>query len=172
MFALSRVQRNAVAGAAVCTFAGAVALLPTQAGSRLGPPAPALLHAKPSTPAPAGPVAPLRDPFLPRVDESADGAATPAPSRGRLPELARLAPLPPNAGAGPFPFAAATPATQLRAVVTGPQPRALIEENGRTRLAGVGDRLAGARISAIDSDSVTLDDGRRLTLTVPDGAYR
>jgi hypothetical protein len=159
MLELSRTARNAVAGAAVGAFAAAFALLPTQAGSRLGPPAAPLRAAPHDAPALPRPIVPLRDPFVPRVDET-----PPVP--------ARITALPPNAGAGPFPFAAVPAATHLLAVVTGPQPRALVDETGQTRLLSIGARLGAARITAIDADGVTLDDGRHLTLAADDGGRR
>lgn len=158
MFALSRVSRNAVAGAAVCAFAAAFALLPTQAGGRLAPHAAAPPARPDAAAAPLDPVAPARDPFVPRIEEPDDGPPPPRPAAPALPAL---------------PNGAATPAApRLLAVVTGPRPRALIDEQGRARLVGFGDQLAGARITTIDADGVRLDDGRRLTLSVAEGERR
>ena len=169
MFALSRRRRNAVAAAGIGAFAAAFALLPTQAGSRLArtmalpPPQRETIAALPAA------VAPARDPFAPRIDESPE---PPLPPR-RLPDLAHLVPLPPNAGAGPFPFGAAQPQrTRLIAVVTGPQPRAVVDENGTSRLLAVGARLEGARIASVDRDGVRLDDGRRILLSVTEELNR
>lgn len=168
MFALSRRRRNAVAAAGIGAFAAAFALLPTQAGSRL--PRTLVLPAPQREPVVGLPpaIVPARDPFAARVVESPE----PALPR-RLPDLARILPLPPNAAAGPFPFGA-PPAqrTRLLAVVTGPQPRAVVDENGTSRLLGIGERVDGARIARVDPGGVTLDDGRRILLSVAEGLRR
>jgi hypothetical protein len=155
VFALNRTERRIVMCAALSSFVGAFALVPSTAGSRL-PARPAPQTARERALALPTGVVSVRDPFAPQVDDP-DGPSSPAP-------LASIAPLPPNAGAGVFPFAVATTAPRLLAVVSGPQPRALVDDRGASRLVSRGERFAGARIATIDAGGVTLDDGRRIGL--------
>ncbi len=163
MFALNRTERRAVTGLAIGAFVAAFAVVPGQAGGHLAadgapPAASEPLRALPSD------IVPLRDPFAPRIAE-ADDASPPIAAT-------RIAPLPANAGAGRFPFASAPPAApRLLAVVHGPTPGALIDERGAARFVIVGERVAGARITAIDDDGLVLDDGRRIALShaTPEG---
>jgi hypothetical protein len=160
MLALSRTERRAVGAVALAAFVAAFAFVPGQAVDRSAPiPAPSAAPQR----EPHDPIAvlPRRDPFAPRFAE-AGAAATAAP-------IPRLAPLPPNARAGSFPFAVAAPASiHLLAVVSGPQPGAIVDDRGASRFVVRGDRLSGARIAAIDAGGVVLDDGRRIALTPAD----
>jgi hypothetical protein len=103
-------------------------------------------------------VAPQRDPFVPRVTEPPRRSALSA-----LPDLP-IGPLPPNAGAGPFPLGGAPRAGRPHplAIALGAHPVAIVELLGRTQLVVPGDRLAGSTVSAIDADGLTLLDGTRL----------
>ncbi|HEU5480580.1 MAG TPA: hypothetical protein VFU90_12130 [Candidatus Tumulicola sp.] len=94
------------------------------------------------------PIVVTRDPF--RVEE----LVPPLPAVGG--DTPSDLVLPPNAAvAGP----------RLRAVIAGGPPRALIEENGRTRIVGVGSELAGSVVSEISESEVRLEDGETLRLT-------
>ena len=56
----------------------------------------------------------------------------------------------------------------VRAIVAGPQPRALVED-GSTRIVAIGDDVDGSAIVDIEPDTLVLHDGRRLGFgeTVP-----
>jgi hypothetical protein len=53
---------------------------------------------------------------------------------------------------------------RVAAIVAGPHPFALAGSGTTLATVGVGDRLAGKRITAINIDGITLDDGSRLTV--------
>ena len=101
--------------------------------------------------------------------------ATPAiPPLPQIPAALRA--LPPNAGAGDgaFPFAAAAPriAATVTAVITGPQPFALVDEAGTTRMLTIGDRIDGQPIVAIDANGVRLSGGTTLAVARPSEAVQ
>lgn len=52
----------------------------------------------------------------------------------------------------------------VRAIVSGPSPRALVEEGGRVRIVADGDVVSGARVISIDETGVLLSNGTVLTL--------
>jgi hypothetical protein len=54
---------------------------------------------------------------------------------------------------------------EVRAIVSGLSPRALVEEGGRVRVVAPGDSLNGSRILRIDSSGVALQNGLRLSLS-------
>lgn len=56
------------------------------------------------------------------------------------------------------------PAGQItvRAIVLGASPKALVDEGGDERIVGVGDAIAGGRITGMSSDGIALDDGRHI----------
>ena len=154
MFSISRASRRAFACSAIAAYAGAFALLPTEVGSRLNPqPLPPLTHERSAAIPP--PVATERDPFAALADDEPQFAPPAAP-------FAKLRPLPPNAGAGALPFTIHPAATRVLAVVTGPNPSALVEEHERTHLVAIGDVLDGSRVVTIDAGGLDLEDGRRL----------
>src|SRR5581483_1370858 len=104
---------------------------------------------------------PLVPPALdvPNVNIRRDPFAAPAtpPSLGGLPgDPSAGMVLPPNAAAG---------APVLRAIVAGPQPKALIDVGGRPTVVGIGSPLAGSAVAAIGKTVVVLDDGRTLHLS-------
>jgi hypothetical protein len=68
-----------------------------------------------------------------------------------------------------LPQIGAAAATQpvLRAVVSGEQPRALVEVDGSVRVLAIGDKIGADVISAIDAAGVTLSSGVRLVLAPP-----
>lgn len=76
--------------------------------------------------------------------------------------------LPPNAGASGIGSVSADSARAdavVRAVVLGPQSRALVEAGGSVNVLGVGDKLAGGVIESIDERGVVLSSGTRILLT-------
>lgn len=58
-----------------------------------------------------------------------------------------------------------TLAVTVKAVVTGASPRALVDDGEHVRVVGLGDVLAGARITSIDASGVHLQNGTVLELT-------
>jgi len=92
-------------------------------------------------------VAVQRDPFV-------SNEPTPEPDgAGALDALV----LPPNDAV------AATPI--VRAIVRGDTPRALVDVGGRMETLGIGDVIAGTRVTAIGAQGVVLDDGETLPFT-------
>ena len=151
-----------IAAAAVGCFIGAVALTPSEVRSRLNPgiAAPDAIPAE--TVAPVAVVSPNGDPFVARADDDDDHTA-PAVREPALPAaLARIGPLPPNAGAFPFVWNGRPDEVVVRAVVVGPHPSALVDDGGTTHLLTVGDPVAGSSVVAIDAGGVVLGDRRRL----------
>jgi hypothetical protein len=55
-------------------------------------------------------------------------------------------------------------AAVLRAVVTGTEPRALVELGSTVRVVGIGDRLGGATVTAITRTGLLLSSGIELPL--------
>lgn len=164
MFSLNRTSRRALIGSAVSAFIAAFALVPSEVASRLGPGPPVSLPPAEQIATIPLPIVPDRDPFDAPVADDPD--VPHAPFTPGVPELFRIRPLPPSAGAGAAPFAARSTAPRVLAVVTGPRPSALIEEHGQTRLVAAGDPVDGSRIASIDGTGVGLEDGRRLNFTV------
>ena len=160
MFALPSVSRHALIGLAVAAFCGAFAVVPGEVASTLAPNQSAPELGAAHAPVLPAPVLAARDPFEARGrdDSGPNPSPPPLPSLGEIPHIR---PLPPNAAAGPFPFATRA-ATKILAVVSGPHPTALIEESGHPRTVAVGDDLGGARIAAIDEIGITFQNGRRL----------
>lgn len=52
----------------------------------------------------------------------------------------------------------------VRAVILGPQSRALVETGGAVKVFSLGERIAGATIVRIDRDGIRLADGRLLRI--------
>ena len=50
----------------------------------------------------------------------------------------------------------------LRAIASGASPLALLEENGRVRIVGIGDAVGGSSVVSILSDRIRLQDGRTI----------
>jgi hypothetical protein len=140
-------------GALMC-YAAAAILAPSGARSQLAPAVavsaePALVHA-----GPIAPVTPARDAFAPRVAAGADAA----------PATARLLPSPPPVAARSLQPVRVQDAAQVTAIVTGQAPSAIVEVDGVPQAVGIGDRIGGARITAIDAATIELDNGARLRL--------
>ena len=165
MFALDAASRAALAAAAFAAFGAAFVTTPMTARGDSG----AIADRMPSVT--SLPQRTALHNVLPRRDPFAGGDAPPARSSvvPPLPQIpAALRPLPPNAGASDagFPFALAPHSSAaVTALITGPQPFALIDDAGTTRMLTIGDRFAGETIVAIDADGVRLSGG--LTLTAP-----
>ena len=84
--------------------------------------------------------------------------------------------LPGNLGANAIPTvpgdAGGAPAPpRVTAVVTGRRSYAMLNDAGTTEIRGVGDRLEGVPITAIDINGITLAGGRRL-IVAPDEGQR
>jgi hypothetical protein len=156
---LGSVGRAIVATSAFGAFAGAFAGVSLGArgapGTAMTPQLPLPSH----RPAALALVLPRRDPFA-----GGDASASPPPVAPVAPLPAALGPLPPNAGAGSAPFPLLAEAAQVRAVITGAQPFALVEEGGATRLVTLGDGVAGDTIAAIGTDGVRLAHGRTIAV--------
>jgi hypothetical protein len=60
---------------------------------------------------------------------------------------------------------AAFEAAVVRAVVTAPARRALVDENGSVRIVAVGDSVAGSPVVAIERSGIRLQSGQVLRLT-------
>ena len=60
--------------------------------------------------------------------------------------------------------APASGTTVVRAVVTGAEPRALIESNGSVRVIRIGDRIGSLAVIGIDATGVVMDGGVTLQL--------
>ena len=164
MFTLDAVSRAALAATAFAAFAAAFVTTPMSARGDAGIVAVPLpsVTSLPQRAALAD-VMPRRDPF---AGGEAPTARFALPATSALPQIpAALRALPPNAGASdaafPFPAGARTTAT-VTAVITGPQPFALVDDAGTRRMLTVGDRIGGDTIVAIDADGVRLSGGTAL----------
>lgn len=140
-------QRKGLLSIGACMCATAVALTPLAGRSSFDA---GVVHAASasrvtvaaaaqSTPAP--PVVVVRDPFL---NETQDVSAAQKPVGA--------------AGAPSHGFPV------VRAVISGTQPRALVDQDGSIRIVAIGDRIAGARIEAIFARSIRLANGVTLEL--------
>lgn len=115
------------------------------------------------------PLSVARDPFVPEVAVQPAPADAAADSRvvgmhvtqGDSMGFA----LPGNRRAVGAPSQGTAALPSITAVVTGPSPRALVDDGDRVRVVGVGDRLAGSRVAAISGAGVRLRNGLLLTLT-------
>ena len=98
-----------------------------------------------------------RDPFVPEAPEDA-GASLPAePPDGVVGmRVGRGAPT-------GFVLDRPQPVT-VTATVVGASPRALVDDGGRVRVVGIGDRIEGALIVSIDGTGVKLANGSVLHL--------
>lgn len=155
------------AGAALVAFACAVRLASTaSAGDDGVAPVVTTAPAVATRPPRVFAVVPRRDPFAMPVTPPFFAAVAKGPVPALPPFPAALKPLPPNAGAGPLPFALPT-ALRVSATVTGPRPAALVDDGTTTRVIVPGDRIDGARVVRIDAGGVHLDDGSTLAAQIP-----
>ena len=150
-------SRSLCAAAALLCFAAAFVLAPTSARSQLAAVPPATSTAQPAIVIPPIlAIAPQRDAFAPRARVD-DDPATAGPRPNTLPAVPRE--LAPRTGVAPI------DAVRVTAIATGAQSSAIIEGGGTTRVVTVGDSIAHARVTAIETTAVDLDDGKRLLLT-------
>jgi hypothetical protein len=109
-------------------------------------------------------VAVRRDPFTEPTAPAVLSATVPA----RTPPGETIEPLPSNLVNDTIPAlpgAAADPAAsgpRVSAIVTGPHPYAMLDTGGVHEIRGLGDRVGGIPIVAIDLNGVRLRDGERL----------
>ena len=179
MFALDAASRALLAAAAFVAFGAAFVTTPVVARGEAGTPAntlPAVATLAPQTA--LTDVVPRRDPFAGGDAPARAGLSVAPQARVAVPAIpalsqipAALRALPPNAGAGDGAFPFATAATRIvaavTAVITGPHPFALVDEGGTTRMLGVGDRIDGQAIDAIDANGVHLSGGTTLAVARP-----
>lgn len=158
---LDRFSRTAIVGFSALCIWGAFAFAPQRArGSvAVSVPIPGLIEPREAV---AAPVPVRRDPF-------AEPAATYAPAVANsalgLPRSAgTVGPLPPNLSDDGVPAmpAPSNGSVRITAVVTGAHPYALIDNGGVHAIKGLGDRIAGVPIDAIDLDGIRLHDGTHL----------
>lgn len=64
----------------------------------------------------------------------------------------------------PSPKPGANGAVSVEAIVSGATPKALVEENARVRVVGIGDPLAGSRIVEINGAGLRLQNGTLLVI--------
>ncbi|HVA34045.1 MAG TPA: hypothetical protein VNG31_07830 [Candidatus Baltobacteraceae bacterium] len=108
-----------------------------------------------STSGPAVPALPQAE-HAPRIDVRKDPFVPDEP--GPVEEAGvdgEVTPLPPNSAAADL-FA------YVQAVVLGATPKALVTEDGKSHVVGIGSRLAGSTVKGIDARAVWLEDGRKL----------
>ena len=177
MPALGPVSRACLTASAFAAFACAFAGAPLTASSRAEPAVPGAPPAADTTHGADAIVLPRRDPFaggahLARTAMSPPPPASALPVPAVYPAIpAALGPLPPNAGAGdPFPFAADR--VRLQALVTGPQPFALVDDAGTVRIVTPGDELAGDTIAAITAAGIRLAHGRTIAIAPAAAPFR
>jgi hypothetical protein len=159
--------RGAVVVLSALSVAGAIGLAP---GPLQSPGAEAALR-------PLPPLVGLADDRIAPVTVGRDPFAEPAPPRA-VPAASQAAPTPPVSGTtetlpsnlpnDTIPVLPGSPpdpvagGPRVTAVVTGPHPYAMLETAGDHEIKGLGDRVGGVGIVAIDIDGVRLGDGRRL----------
>jgi len=97
-----------------------------------------------------------------RVRSAAEASVTPQSDTGALPFPAIPLDRDPFVAEG---ARAGHVAAVLRGIVSGEQPRALIEIGSGVRVVGVGDRVGDDTVTAIGAGSVQLSGGSTLWLT-------
>lgn len=157
LLALRDGDRRVLIFASFMLCGGSLVLLPLAAQSSPGPALEAMQTGSPlAATAPQALRFPVvrvaRDPFAP-LHPSVDSSA----ARDDLDGSASIA-LPPNAGAAPS-------LPVVRAVVLGPQSRALVEIDGVVQVLGIGDKAGAATILSIDAQGVGLSNGTHIVLT-------
>ncbi len=175
---LDPVSRTAIVGLSALCVAGMLALAPVGARGFGASPVPGRAAALAPPLANVVAIPNRRDPFA-EPQASAAPAAPPiaAPLLRASPhdEGDALEPLPGNVPDAVIPqVPGSAPDVQrgtsrVTALVTGPHPYALIETAGGHIIAGIGDRVDGSVITAIDLDGVRLQNGARLTVAHGEG---
>jgi hypothetical protein len=162
-------SRGAIVGLAALCVAGTFALDPLRVrGSVFEAVAPRIALTAPTRQAAFVSIA--RDPFAEPAAPSAPVTSVPAAppladaSGERLPSNLANDVIPALPGA-PSASAGAGAAAHVTAVVTGAHPYALVENDGVHEIKGIGDRIGGIPVTAIDLDGIRLQSGARLTVT-------
>lgn len=156
MFALYDDQRQNLIRLGIMLAVGAAAVLPFTISPTSLAASAETMPAAPIAGVPAVPgriqfptIAISRDPFVPdRAVLTNDASASDLKVSGD-----------PNASTSLLPV--------VRAVVTGDDARALVDNAGVVQVLGVGDRLGSEVITAIDATGVMLSSGIRLVLAAP-----
>ena len=150
----------------------AVAFAPVRArgSSAFALPVRAQIDSLANTPAPDA-VDVRRDPFSGEPPPSA--AANAAPTAALPPT--GIGPLPSNLPSSTIPAIPGTATAdrgsiELTAIVTGAHPYALVASGGSHEIKGIGDRVHGTPIVAIDIHGITLSSGERLTVATGDSS--
>jgi hypothetical protein len=178
---LDTASRTAIVGIAAFSLVGAFALVPARARGAvdLSSPQQVAFVAAPQFDPPPIAIEIERDPF-----ESGKPAAIPTPESGApastLASASSLAnrdigPLPSNLPASIIPAVPGDPgatsqSTRVTAIVTGAHPYAMLETAGDHVIKGIGDRVGGKPIVAIDIRGVSLAGGERLSVVAGDSA--
>ncbi len=158
-------SRGGMVVLAALSIAGGIGLAPGPAQRSFAqtPRAPHLPVVQ-SAEVPLDTVAVRRDPFAEPTAPAVLSATAPA----RTPPGESIEPLPSNLAHDTIPAlpgAAPDPAgngPRVSAIVTGPHPYAMLDTGGVHEIKGLGDRVGGIPIVAIDLDGVRLRDGERL----------
>jgi hypothetical protein len=163
---LDSFSRAAIVGLIALSVAGAVALAPVRAHDSTMHAPPSRIVAAAQAPAPVA-VAIARDPF-------AEPAAAPAPATQAAAQPIAghgpIGPLPSNLSTDVIPAVPGTAAEssgtspRITAVVTGAHPYALVETDGVHEIKGIGDRIGGSPVTAIDLDGIRLQNGERFAI--------
>jgi hypothetical protein len=175
-------NRALVALAALCVL-GAVALAPSPARSFFSEAVPPPLQFPNAHRTEAAAILRIRrDPFAEPASKPVVSAIAPAPvaeqpslsvgAGGPLPSNLQSETIPglpggsPDSGPSSAPKVSLQPGTDVRitAVVTGAHPFAMVESGGKHEIKGIGDRVGGIPIVAIDIDGLRLQNGGRLTV--------
>jgi hypothetical protein len=143
-------SRRLLAAAALACFIGAFALTPLEVRSRAGERQPVALAQAPPLARNVHTDEPVGDPFVPRAVDADAPAAVVSPIVRPSPVVVHID---------------RSERARLLALVTGAHPEALIDDDGTTRLVGIGDRLEGAAIAGIGDGTVTFTDGRHIALS-------
>ncbi len=156
-------SRTAIVGFSALCIGGAFAFAPIRARGSVAESVAAPARVAYGAVA-AAPEAVRRDPFtepaaIPPPASSNAALALPHPS-------AAVGPLPPNLSDDGIPAMPGTAAAGVRitAIVTGAHPYALIDAGGVHTIKGLGDRIGGVPIDAIDLDGIRLHDGTHLAV--------
>jgi hypothetical protein len=163
MFALRDNERRTLVRLSLTLTLGALSLLPLTAPSSLDAAAEAgSLTAAPVLPDPparqrVARVELTRDPFAAENAIDAPNETTPA-------DASEAALLPPNGGASLAGAMTENGAAIVRAIILGPQARALVESGNDVRILGVGDALGASSVSSIDAAGIVLRSGVRIPL--------
>jgi hypothetical protein len=178
---LDPLSRGAIVAMSVVCISGAVALTPLRARSSNDPnvlrqpePAPLVATAVREITIRRDPFAgePSNTPAAGSTTSRATSVSTPPAALAAAQALPGLpggdiGPLPGNLTNSTIPALPGAPpavavTSRVTAIVTGARPYAMFDSAGYHEIKGVGDRVNGTPITAIDIDGVTLQSGARL----------